>query len=414
MRSFLKTYRVGSRAAALLACVVFVAGCGRENTFVPPPPPKVSIAQPLVSEVADAIEFIGNTRATATVELRARVNGYLERIAFEDGANVNEGDLLFVIDEAPFQVALDIAQAEVQRAEADLQLQMTEYRRTETLVAQKALTQADLDQSAAKLATAKANVAAAEAAVRRAELDLGYCQIRAPISGRIGRHLVDRGSLVQAEQTHLATIESLDPIHAYFSLSETDLLRFMEMLRQHEIPDPDENPPVLYLGLDNSAGYPYQGTLDFRELGVDPGTGTALRRGLFANPNNELLPGLFVRIRAPIGEPKQRLLVEKRAIGTDQRGDFLLVVNDKNVVEYRLVKLGISTDGMRVINSGVEPGEWIVVNGLQRARPGATVDPERVTMTMGPTADGTATSSHIPAANKEPTSEAAEEPIQPR
>lgn len=374
----------------LLIGALLASGCERENKFVPPPPPKVSVAQPLVTEVADAIEFIGNTRATATVELRARVNGYLQRIAFEDGANVKEGDLLFVIDEAPFQVALDIANAELQRAQADLQLQQTEYRRTETLVAQKALTQADLDQGAAELATAQANVAAAEAAVRRAELDLGYCQIRAPISGRIGRHLVDRGSLVQAEQTHLATIESLDPIHAYFSLSESDLLRFMEMRRQNEIPDPDRNPPVLFLGLDDSAGYPYQGTLDFRELGVDPNTGTALRRGLFANPNNDLIPGLFVRIRAPIGQPKERLLVEKRAIGTDQRGDYLLVVNDKNVVEYRLVKLGISTDGMRVIEKGVTPGEWIVVNGLQRARPGATVSPERVTMTMGPAADGVA------------------------
>lgn len=374
----------------LCAGVLLMGGCERENKFVPPPPPQVSVAQPLETEIADAIEFIGNTRASATVELRARVNGYLKQIAFEDGANVKEGDLLFVIDEAPFQVALDIANAEVQRAQADLQLQETEFRRTETLVTQKALTQSDLDQSAAELATARANVAAAEAVVRRAELDLGYCQIRAPISGRIGRHLVDRGSLIQAEQTHLATIESLDPIQAYFSLSESDLLRFMEMFRQHEIPDPEQNPPVLFLGLDNSVGYPYQGAIDFREMGVDPTTGTALRRGLFANPNNELIPGLFVRIRAPIGQPQQRLLVEKRAIGTDQRGDYLLVVNDKNVVEYRLVKLGLSTDGMRVIEQGVEADEWIVVNGLQRARPGATVDPERVTMTMGPVADGVA------------------------
>jgi RND family efflux transporter MFP subunit len=375
----------------MLFGAMLMFGCQRGNKFVAPPPPAVSVAKPLVTKVSDSIEFIGNTRATATVELRARVTGYLERIAFEEGTNVKEGDLLFVIDQAPFQVALDIANAELQRAQADLQLQQTEYRRTETLVAQKAQTQADLDLAAAELATANANVAAAQAAVRRAELDLSYTEIRAPISGRIGRHLVDRGSLVQGEQTHLATIESLDPIHAYFSLSEPDLLRFMEMLRANEIPDPDKNPPVLYLGLDNSAGYPYQGTLDFRELGVDPSTGTALRRGLFANPNNELLPGLFVRIRAPIGEPKERLVVEKRGIGADQRGDYVLVVNDKNIVEYRLVKLGISTDGMRVVQEGVEPGEWIVVNGLQRARPGATVDPERVTMTMGPTDDGVVT-----------------------
>jgi len=373
------------------ACTFILAlaaiGCERENKFVPPPPPKVSVAKPAVGEIADSIEFIGNTRPTATVDLRARVNGYLEKILFEDGATVKEGDVLFSIEQAPFQIALDIAKAELERADADLLLQQTEYRRIEPLVAQQAITQAELDQQRAKLTTAQANILAAQAAVRRAELDLNYTQIRAPIGGRIGRHLVDRGNLVQAEQTLLATIESLDPIHAYFSLSENDLLRFMEMMRAHEIPDPTKNPAVLFLQLANEQGFPHRGHLDFRELGVDASTGTALRRGLFPNPNNELLPGMFVRIRAPIGQPKPRLLVEKRAIGTDQRGNFLLIVNDKNVVEYRLVKLGLSTDGMRVVDEGVKPKEWIVVNGLQRARPGATVEPEQVAMAFDPRSD---------------------------
>lgn len=370
--------------AALLAATGFCIGCQEPNQFVPPPPPKVSIAQPLTENVSDTMEFIGNTRATATVDLRARVNGYLQRILFEDGAMVKEGDLLFIIEQAPFQTTLDIAKAELQRAEADLQLQQTEYRRIEPLVARQAVTQAELDEQAAKLATAQANIAAAQAALRRAELDLSYTEIRAPISGRIGRHLVDLGNLVQAEQTSLAVIENLDPIHAYFSLSESDLLRIMELRRAGVLQDPAITQPKLYLGLANEAGYPHEGVLDFRELGVDPGSGTALRRGLFTNPNNDLIPGLFVRIRAPIGPPVPRLVIENRAIGTDQRGDYVLVVDESNTVEYRLVELGISTDGMRVVNQGLEPGEWIVVNGLQRARPGTTVDPMRVAMTMGP------------------------------
>jgi RND family efflux transporter MFP subunit len=332
--------------------------------------------------VADSIEFIGSTRAVATVELRSRVNGYLEQILFEDGATVKEGDLLFVIEQAPFHVALDAAKAELQRAEAALQFEQTEYRRIEPLVARKAVTQSELDTRAAELAKAQASVAVAQAAVRRAELDLAYTEIRAPISGRIGQHLVDVGSLVQAEQTLLAKIESIDPIHAYFNVSESDLLRFMRMIRENKLPDPVEHPPVLYLGLANESGFPHEGKLDFREVGLDESTGTALRRGVFPNSDHQLLPGMFVRIHAPVGKPVPRLLVEKRAIGADQRGDYLLVVNDKNVVELRLVKLGLSTDGMQVVEDGITENDWIVINGLQRARPGATVDPQRTTMVM--------------------------------
>lgn len=364
----------------LCSLLLVPTGCEPKNQFKPPPPPQVTVAHPIVRKVADSIEFTGTTRATKTVDLRARVTGYLQKILFVDGAAVERGALLFVIEPAPFRAAVDAAQAELEKAQAALQLARAEFGRTSELVRKRVLTQSDLDVRSAELATAKANVAAAEAALTRARLDLGYTEIRAPINGRIGRHLVDIGNLVQAEQSSLGVIESIDPIYAYFNVSESDLLRFMRMLREHKLPDPEKHPPVLYLGLANEPDFPHQGHLDFRELGVDPGTGTVLRRGTFPNPQHWLIPGLFCRIRARLGEPVPRLLVEEEALGADQRGDFVLVVNEKNIVEYRPVTLGIEVGEMRVLEKGVSETDWIVVNGLLRARPGAKVDPQRTEM----------------------------------
>jgi multidrug efflux system membrane fusion protein len=364
----------------VLALATALAGCRPTNEFVPPPPPKVTVAQPVERAVADSIEFVGRTDATATVDLRSRVNGYLERILFEDGATVEAGELLFVIEQSPFRIALDAAKAELERAEATRKLAETELRRIEPLVPRQVVTQAELDQAQASLQTAQAGVMAAEAAVAQAELNLTYTEIRAPIDGHIGRHLVDIGNLVQAEQTQLAIIQAIDPIYAYFDLSETDLLRLMEMLRKHELPDPNVTPPVLHLGLSNEKGFPHEGRLDFRQLGVDPGTGTTMRRGIFPNADGSLIPGLFARIFAAIGQPVPRLVVEDRAIGTDQRGQYVLVVNDQNLVEYRPVQLGISSGALRVVEEGIGPNDWVIVNGIQRARPGITVSPERVSM----------------------------------
>lgn len=344
---------------------------------MPPPPPEVTVQQPQRRDIVDHVNFTGNTRATATVELRARINGYLQQIAFEDGASVKQGDLLFVIEPAPFQAALEARIADLERAKAILQLAQVELRRNETLEQRKIASQQDVDQRRADLSTARANVAVAQAAVTNAQLDLDYTEIRAPVSGRIGRHLVDVGNLIQSQQTLLATIESIDPIHAYFYVSESDLLRFRQMIRDHELPDPEEQPPLMRLGLSNENGFPHEGYVDFRDLGVNPDTGTILVRALFPNPRQILLPGLFVRLRAPVGEPKPRLMIDERAVATDQRGKYVLVVNDENKVEYRSVELGLAEKGMREVTDGVLPQDWVVVNGLQRARPGATVAPQR-------------------------------------
>lgn len=368
----------------LICCRVFwlaiclgMVGCRQPNKFVAPPPPPVTVAHPVERAVADTIEFVGTTQPTQTVDLRARVNGYLEKIQFEDGSIVKAGDPLFLIEQAPYQVVLDAAHAAEQKATASLALAQSQYRRMEPLLKNSVVTQEELDVQAAQVATSKADVSAAQAAIRKAELDLKYTQITAPITGRIGRHMVDIGNLVQSGTTQLAVIQAIDPIYAYFDVSENDLLRFMAMLRNHELPDPEKNPPQLHLGLANEQGFPHEGRLDFRELGVDTATGTSKRRGIFPNPGWQLIPGMFVRIQASIGDPKPRLLVEERAIGSDQRGDYLLVVNEKNVVEYRPVQLGIHVNDLRVVESGIKPTDQVVVNGLQRARPGTPVTPEQ-------------------------------------
>lgn len=366
----------GGFGLLLAGLVLFLTGCEERNQFVAPPPPAVTVATPIKRDVVDTIEFTGTTRATARVDLRARVGGYLKEIHFEDGQIVKKDDLLFEIEPAPFEAELEAANARLQKAQATLQLADTNLKRIEELYRRKVATSQEYDIQVAERASAEADVAVAQAAVTQANLQLSYTKIHAPISGRIGRHLVDLGNLVQAEQSLLATIESIDPIHAYFYLSESELLRFMEMLRENKVPDPEKTPPELQMGLANEEGFPHKGHLDYREFGVDPETGTITRRAVFENPQNILIPGLFVRIRAEIGEPTPRLLVEERAISSDQRGDFLLVVNDENTVEYRPVKLGIAMEGMRVIEEGVEADDRIVVNGLQRARPGTEVNPQ--------------------------------------
>jgi RND family efflux transporter MFP subunit len=362
--------------AAVLLPLLGTAGCGQRHVFKPPPPPSVTVARPIVRKVTDWIEFTGTTRATATVELRSRVKGYLQRIAFSDGMHVEAGDLLFVIEKTPFEAELESARANLAKSEAATQLAVANLARTTELVEKNAAPRQQLDVDTAQLATAKANQRAAQASVTQADLNLSYTEIRAPIAGRIGRHLLAEGNLVLPDQTLLAVIESIDPIHAYFYLSDRELLRFMEMLRQNELPDPEKQPPQLFLALENEEGFPHVGRLDFRAYGVDPSTGTAERRGIFPNKDLVLMPGLFVHIRAAVGAPRTRLLVEERAIAADQRGDYVLVVGKDKIVEHRPVKLGIAVGDLRVVERGIAQSDSVIVTGLQRARPGAAVDPK--------------------------------------
>ena len=375
-------------AGALLALGLFTA-CKEKNTYVEPPPPKVTVAEPLQQEVTEYLEFTGNTRAFEEVEIRARVSGFLHSMHFDPGTRVDMGDLLFVIDPKEYEAEVNAAQAELNAANAMAHRAKIEYERAKRVFDKGAGRETDVVRWRGQRDVARASIERAKAKLERANLDLSYTQVTSPISGRISRNFVDIGNLVgEGEATLLTTVTRYDPMYVYFNLNEYDLLRAQAMYRKRVKEkglDPDRDAekdlgiPV-YLGLANEEGYPHEGIADFAESSVDPATGTLQIRGLFENPDQILIPGLFARVRTPIDERENALLVTERAIGSDQSGRFILAVNSENVVEKRAIRMGQLVDGLRVIEEGLEPDALVVVNGLQRARPGGKVDPEKTKM----------------------------------
>lgn len=407
-----------SGAIAVAAAAAVLTGCRPKNELQLPPPPVVTVAKPLERPVVEYFQTTGQTRAAEMVEFRAQVSGYLKEVGFKDGEFVEKDRLLFLIDPHRYQAAVKSAEASLLKAQAAQKLADAQLKRVQTLVTQRnAATKEQLDEAEAQKASADADVAAANSAISRAKLDLGFTEIKAPFAGRMGRHEVDVGNLVEVGTTRLAKLESVKPIHVYFTVSESDLLRFLDS-PAGELFASGGGSPEIELALGEGSEFKIKGgKLDFGEFGVDPATGTTLRRAVFDQPPPTLVPGLFVRVRMAVGDPQPKLLVEERAISADQRGDFLLVVTEKkneeadgnaqtkpagrraagpkpnapkpgapqapavrHVVEYRPVKLGRSDHGLRVIEEGLKAGEWVVINGLQRARPGADVQPEEAKM----------------------------------
>jgi RND family efflux transporter MFP subunit len=370
-----------SRRAVFGLLLLAVTGCDDgQNVYQPPPPPPVTVAQPAQKPITDYVEFSGNTQATETVDLRARVEGFLEKVNFQDGSFVKAGQVLFEIDRKPFEANLKEALATVESEQARLRRAEAEYARNLRLFKQNAAAETEVVRWEVERDGARAATAAAKARVDLALLDVSYATVVAPFDGRIGRRLVDAGNLVGAtEKTLLATIERQDPIYAYFTINERDLLRLREKHREGRGPNYRRAKVPVYLGLQTEDGFPHEGEIDFADTNVDPETGTLLLRAILPNRNGVLLPGLFVRLRVPFDTRASAILIPERALGVDQQGQYVFVVRDDSTVERRSVTLGAQVDGLRVVEKGLNGDEWIIVNGVQRARDGVKVTPERQT-----------------------------------
>jgi RND family efflux transporter MFP subunit len=352
--------------------------CGEGNVYAPPPPPRVTVSQPERQPVADYLEFTGNTAAIDTVQLKARVQGYLEKILFKDGDMVKKGQLLFIIQQNTYQDQLEQAEAQILQQKANYDHAVIETARYTRLVQQKAAAQTDLDNWRFQRDAYRAGLKNAQAAEKLAKLNLDYTEIRAPFDGRMGRHLVDEGNLVGAgEFTVLAAINRIDPLYAYFTMNERDLYSVVGRTGIPPAQAQNINIP-LYLGLVNETGYPHQGHLDFAAISLTPTTGTLSLRGIFPNPDGKMLPGSFARLRILIvGSQKTSLVIPEVAIGYDQLGSYVLVVGDHNIVERRSVKLGPRVDSRRVVQEGLTGEEWVIVEGQLDAIPGRPVTPVR-------------------------------------
>jgi RND family efflux transporter MFP subunit len=372
-----------SRAAlALFVCLAgFAVGCGRTPPPVAPrKPPEVLIATPVSRSVADYEEFTGRTEASHAIDVRARVTGYLDRVRFKEGADVKAGDLLFEIDPRTCQAEFDRAKANCELAEARLARLEADYQRAKSLLATRAISPEEYERAVADRAEAAASLDVAKAGLEVARLNLDFTRVLAPVAGRIGRLMIDPGNLVKADDTVLSNIVASNPIYAYFDVDERTTLRLRRLALAGKIRSARDSTLPVELGLTDEEGYSFRGTVDFVDNHLLPNTGTLRLRGVFENAAGLLSPGLFVRTRIPVGEPYEATLVSEQALGTDQGQKFVYVVDGKNVVQARPVRVGALHDGMRVIESGLAPGERVIVSGLQRVRPGTLVEPRAVDM----------------------------------
>jgi len=341
-------------------------------------PPEVTVAKPLVRKITDWDEYTGRVAAVESVEIRARVSGYLQASHFHDGGLVKRGDLLFEIDPRPYQAALDEARAELTSARVRLELAANDLDRARRLFASRAISEEELDARTKAKREAEAAIEAGQAAEKAAALNLDFTRIKAPISGRIGRRLVTAGNLVSGEgkdATLLTTIVSVDPVYVYFTADERAYLRYTRLAEQGIRPSSRDTATPVRLQLADEQGFPHQGVMDFVDNVVDQATGTMQGRAVFPNPDGDLTPGLFGRIQL-LGEgPYEALIVPDAAVGTDQAQRLVYVVADDGTVTPRPVTLGRSLGGLRVVRSGLAPTDRVVINGIQRVRPGSKVKP---------------------------------------
>jgi membrane fusion protein, multidrug efflux system len=366
--------RATPRWVAVGALLLAVAGCHDQPKNAAPPPPEVGVTRLAPRAVALVDGFNGRVEAVDAVDLRARVSGYLQRVAYREGERVAQGALLFQIDPRPYRIALDRAQAQLERARAAARLAQIQLQRAQTLIGAKAIAQEELDNARAADAQAGADLHAAQAAVDDARLNLGFTEVRAPIAGRVGRALVTTGNLVRADDTLLTTVVAQDPVYVYFDCDEQSYLRYNAQRANPRGPALAENP--VRIGLANETGFPHAGTVDFLDNRVDPATGTIRARVRLANPDGRFTPGLYARVQLSGAQAPDALLVDERAILTDQDRKYVYVVGPDSQALRRDVTLGRPVGDERIVLTGLRAGDTVIVDGLQKIfYPGAPVHP---------------------------------------
>jgi RND family efflux transporter MFP subunit len=364
--------RIATAGIALVA----LTGC-EQNTYSPPPPPKVDVALPVQRAVTRYLEVTGNTAPIKSVDLVARVQGFLQTINYQDGAFAKQGTTLFTIEPETYKLKLDQAQAAEAGAQASLKQADLDFNRQKDLVARQAVSQATLDTSTSTRDNAIASLDQAKANTQIAQINYGYTNVTAPFDGVVSAHLISVGELVGvASPTQLATIVALDPIYVNFNVNERDVIRVRAEARRRGLTPADLKKFPVEIGLQTEEGYPHRGTLDYVAPTLNQSTGTLAVRGIIPNPDRVLLPGYFARVRVPIDTQENALLIPDTALGADQSGRYVLVVNGENTVEQRNVQTGPIDDGLRVIDEGLKPDDRVVIAGLLRAIPGEKADPQ--------------------------------------
>ena len=373
-------FRLILPSLAMASVLLLSVGCGRQLAEQPPSPPVVTVAPVERQELIEWDEFTGRTEPVESVEVRPRVSGYIQEVRFQSGQLVKKGGVLFVIDPRWHKAEFDRRQAEFEQARVRLENARREADRTPQLLANKAISTEESDARQARHQEGKAALLAAQAALDSARLDLEYTQVHAPIDGRVSRALLTEGNYVSGvagANTLLTTIVSVDPIYVYADIDENSLLKFNGLAQARKLETDGDGKIPVELQLADERDFPHRGYIESFDNHLNPNTGSILLRAVFPNADGRVVPGLFARIRVPLSERHPVLLVDERAIGTDQAQKFVLTLTSTNTVAYRSVNLGPLIDGKRVIRSGLEPEEMIVVNGLQRVRPGMPVTPQQ-------------------------------------
>jgi RND family efflux transporter MFP subunit len=372
----------------LLGLCLGLAGCARVPSEVPAAAPiPVRVSYPVERDVTNYADFTGRTAAVDSVEVRARVSGYLDHVNFKEGALVKKDDKLFEIDPRPYRAELERARGTVAQCDARVRRLERDYQRAKNLIVRGAVGQEEYDRYEADYREGAANLDVAKANRDLAALNLEYSRVIAPVSGRVSRYVVTVGNLIQSGDqnggTLLTTVVSVDPMYAYFDMDERTVLRIRQLIREGKAKSAGQTKWPVSLGLATDEGFSHRGTINFEDNQVNPKTGTLRVRGVFPNKDEALTPGFFARVRVPIGQAHRALLVTDRAIDSDQGQKVVYVVSERNEVASRPVRLGALHHGLREITDGLKPGEQVIVNGLQQVRPGVTVEPKLVEMRNG-------------------------------